>query len=249
MGPQRSEGPGGTRNLAREEDRRSGKFVGTDGCCALARGEAVPAPRFTTKTRPLCLQSCIPKDAWPRHHHRATASRHGPKRSQDPLPISKDERPTASVQAESVKAWASSGKVDGLSVNRHRCWSPARPRRSGCHSRVITHSRRLQRAATPPGVSQHRWHFDCAQQAQHRAGSRRATAVLALLPAAGCAAPCRDSGDKPGGKGVSSLAGTWLVPHGSVPATTDLTSLFEHRPCAARHTTLPMESLLTSPKP
>lgn len=74
MGPQRSEGPVGTRNLFREEvnGRRpvAGKFVGADGCSEQARGEAVPVPGFTTNTRPLGLRTCSSKDTWLRHHCR-----------------------------------------------------------------------------------------------------------------------------------------------------------------------------------
>ncbi len=40
-------------------------------------------------------------------------------------------------------------------------------------------------------------------------------------------------GDQPCGKGGCSLAVTWLVPHGSVPATTGWMPLDEHRPRVA----------------
>ena len=58
---------------------------------------------------------------------------------------------------------------------------------------------------------------------------------------------CVDFGDQPCGKGGSSLAGTWLVPHGSVPAPTGLTPLDEQN--QSRPSAFPLSNPKVKPEP
>ncbi len=83
-----------------------GKLFGPDGCSEQARGEAVPAPGFTTNTRPLWVRSRPQKDAWPGHLHREDIFRHATRCGPGQFHRSKDECPTASVPTGSVSAWS-----------------------------------------------------------------------------------------------------------------------------------------------
>ncbi|MEY4755757.1 MAG: hypothetical protein RJA34_655 [Pseudomonadota bacterium] len=111
MGPQRREGPGGTRNLAREEDQRSGKFVGLYGCSASARGEAVPAPGFTTKQG---CRVCKP-DFQRTHGHGTTTVRQPSGMTPDTIKIEmfvcKDECHLPLVLPKSLPVGTVPGKV------------------------------------------------------------------------------------------------------------------------------------------
>jgi len=111
MGPQRREGPGGTRNLPREEDQRSGKFVGLYGCSASARGEAVPAPGFTTK------QGCrVCKPDFQRTHGHGTTtvlqpSGTAPDAVKIEMFVCKDKCPLPLVLPKSLPVGTTPGKV------------------------------------------------------------------------------------------------------------------------------------------
>jgi hypothetical protein len=111
MGPQRREGPEGPRNLDREEDQRSGKFVGLDGCSASARGEAVPAPGFTTKQG---CRVCIP--VFQRTHGHGTTTVHqysgtAPDAVKIAMFVCMDECPVPRVMPKSMPMRTDLGKV------------------------------------------------------------------------------------------------------------------------------------------
>lgn len=97
--------------MPREEDQRSGKFVGLDGCSASARGEAVPAPGFTTKQG---SRVCIP--VFQRTHGHGTTTVREPSSAAPEIAkivmfVCKDECPMPLVMPKSMPVGTVSSKV------------------------------------------------------------------------------------------------------------------------------------------